>query len=126
MEQTGTQDGPKKRGSRPNSAETIRQIQKMPAVQFVNMSKMFGSFTAVDDLSLDLFKDEIFCFLGHNGAGKTTSLNVLIGKENATRGSVLLNLSGQQLDISEDAQQAQQSMGCCSQHDILFESLTVE
>ena len=56
------------------------------------MTKKFGSFTAVDDLNLNLYKNEIFCFLGHNGAGKTTSLNVLIGKEKASKGSVLLNL----------------------------------
>ena len=81
LEQTAAEDGPRKRRSRPNSAERVQAAPKMPAVQFVNMSKMFGSFTAVDSLNLDLFKDEIFCFLGHNGAGKTTSLNVLIGKE---------------------------------------------
>jgi ABC-type multidrug transport system ATPase subunit len=42
----------------------------------------------VDNLSLDLKRDEIFCFLGHNGAGKTTSLNVLMGKEEPSKGAV--------------------------------------
>ena len=50
------------------------------AIDFCNLTKSFGSFTAVDKLNLQLYKDEIFCFLGHNGAGKTTSLNVLMGK----------------------------------------------
>jgi ABC-type multidrug transport system ATPase subunit len=44
------------------------------------MSKNFGGFVAVNKLNLKLYKDEIFCFLGHNGAGKTTALNVLIGR----------------------------------------------
>ena len=52
------------------------------------MTKKFGSFTAVESLDLDLFKDEIFCFLGHNGAGKTTCLNVLMGKEKPSYGTV--------------------------------------
>jgi ABC-type multidrug transport system ATPase subunit len=81
------------------------------------MTKRFGSFTAVDDLSLSLFKDEIFCFLGHNGAGKTTSLNVLMGKIRPSQGTVKLAFEGGGgqdrheatetiLDIRDDAQQA--------------------
>lgn len=107
------------------------------AVEFTGMTKRFGSFTAVDNLSLNLYKDEIFCFLGHNGAGKTTSLNVLMGKTRPSEGTVKLSFesSGGQnrhkvsetyLDIRDDAQQAQSLMGTCSQHDILFETLSVE
>ena len=78
-------------------------------------------------MNLNLYKDEIFCFLGHNGAGKTTSLNVLMGKEAATEGEVILNIGlGKSLSIAEDMQQAQAMMGTCSQHDILFDTLTVE
>lgn len=91
-------------------------------------------------MSLSLYKDEIFCFLGHNGAGKTTSLNVLMGKMSPTHGTVKIHTdasiserkkhedraSGATLDIREDVQHAQSLMGTCSQHDILFETLTVE
>ena len=56
------------------------------------MTKKFGSFTAVDNLQLQLYNDEIFCFLGHNGAGKTTSLNVLMGNENPSEGTVKIAL----------------------------------
>lgn len=101
------------------------------------MSKKFGSFVAVDDLSLKLYRDEIFCFLGHNGAGKTTSLNVLMGKTRPSSGTVKLSYTTSDdqdhhqnvetiLDIREDAQQAQSLMGTCSQHDILFETLSIE
>jgi ABC-type multidrug transport system ATPase subunit len=55
------------------------------------MCKNYGQFKAVDSLSLNLFKDEIFCFLGHNGAGKTTSLKVLIGQEAPSKGTILIN-----------------------------------
>ena len=110
------------------------------AVEFVNMTKKFGNFTAVDDLTLSLRKDEIFCFLGHNGAGKTTSLNVLMGKTKPSTGTVKLRLLGNSsrvddedqgdtgtvFDFREDAQSAQSLMGTCSQHDILFETLSTE
>lgn len=69
-----------KRGGSRNSSPECSEIEREPAaVRFVDMSKSYGDFTAVDKLNLNLYKDEIFCFLGHNGAGKTTSLNVLIG-----------------------------------------------
>ena len=64
------------------------------------MTKRFGSFVAVNNLNLNLYKNEIFCFLGHNGAGKTTSLNVLMGKEAPSSGTVLLNMNDDEnLDI---------------------------
>jgi len=56
------------------------------------MTKSFGGFVAVNKLNLKLYNDEIFCFLGHNGAGKTTSLNVLIGQLEPTEGTVKINL----------------------------------
>lgn len=117
--------------------EEAMPTPRTPAVEFVGMTKRFGSFTAVDDLSLSLHKDEIFCFLGHNGAGKTTSLNVLMGKVSPSLGTVKLSFeskvgrnhhetSESVLDIRDDAQQAQSLMGTCSQHDTLFETLSVE
>ena len=73
-------------GTTPN----VETTERPAAVEFQNMTKKFGSFIAVDDLSLKLYKDEIFCFLGHNGAGKTTSLNVLMGKMRPNFGTVKL------------------------------------
>lgn len=68
------------------------------------MTKRFGDFNAVDNLNLSLQPGQIFSFLGHNGAGKTTSLNVLIGKLQPTQGTVHLNLNGKQMDIRDDTQ----------------------
>ena len=90
-----------------SSDEDKQRPLKHPAIQFLDMTKRFGSFVAVDSMNLNLYKDEIFCFLGHNGAGKTTSLNVLMGKEQASEGDVVLHTSpGKSLNISEDLQQA--------------------
>lgn len=62
------------------------------AIDFSNMTRRFGSFTAVDKLNLQLARDEIFCFLGHNGAGKTTSLNVLMGKLAPSEGTIKISM----------------------------------
>jgi ABC-2 type transport system ATP-binding protein len=44
-------------------------------IEVRNLSKKFGSFTAVDNISFEVYKGEIFGFLGANGAGKTTAMN---------------------------------------------------
>lgn len=49
-----------------------------------HLTKRFGDFTAVDDLSLDVRKGEIFGFLGANGAGKTTAMRMLCGLSRPT------------------------------------------
>ena len=51
-----------------------------------NLTKQFGSFTAVNNISFDVYKGEIFGFLGANGAGKTTAMKMLIGISNPTSG----------------------------------------
>lgn len=52
-----------------------------------NMSKEFGSTIAVDNLSLEIQDNQIFSLLGHNGAGKTTILNILTGIFEPTKGT---------------------------------------
>ena len=49
-----------------------------------NLTKRFGAFTAVDNISFEVRKGEIFGFLGANGAGKTTAMRMLSGLSNAT------------------------------------------
>ena len=48
-----------------------------PVIEVRNLTKRFGNFTAVNDISFDVAKGEIFGFLGANGAGKTTAMNAL-------------------------------------------------
>ena len=54
-------------------------MNKEKIIQVQNLTKQFGSFTAVKSISFDVYKGEIFGFLGANGAGKTTAMKMLIG-----------------------------------------------
>jgi putrescine transport system ATP-binding protein len=60
-------------------------------VRIANVSKKFGDFTAVDDVSLDIRRGEIFCLLGGSGSGKTTLLRVLAGFETPSAGSIRID-----------------------------------
>lgn len=59
-----------------------------PSIIIKNLLKKFGTLKAVDNISLSLYESEIFCLLGHNGAGKTTAINVLTGMISKTSGLV--------------------------------------
>ncbi|MGA1180681.1 MAG: ABC transporter ATP-binding protein, partial [Marivivens sp.] len=61
-----------------------------PIIQFKNVTKRFGNFTAIDNLSLDIFEREFFALLGPSGCGKTTIMRMLAGFETATEGTILL------------------------------------
>lgn len=62
-----------------------------PFIRFENVSKRFGDFAAVDDLSLDVYEREFFALLGASGCGKTTLLRMLGGFERPTSGRILLD-----------------------------------
>ena len=66
-----------------------------PLIQFRNVTKRFGDFTAIDDLTLDIFEREFFALLGPSGCGKTTLMRMLAGFEDVTEGTILL--SGQDI-----------------------------
>ena len=70
--------------------------QAKPLIQFQNVTKRFGSFTAIDDLSLDIYEREFFALLGPSGCGKTTMMRMLAGFETPTEGHILL--AGQDID----------------------------
>jgi len=59
-----------------------------PFIKIKNITKKFGDFVAVDDVSLDIYKGELFCLLGASGAGKTTFLRMLAGFEKPTSGTI--------------------------------------
>ncbi len=62
-----------------------------PYISFENITKRFGDFTAVDNLSLDIYEREFFALLGASGCGKSTLLRMLAGFEEPTSGRILLD-----------------------------------
>lgn len=61
-----------------------------PLIQFQNVTKRFGDFTAIDDLTVDIFEKEFFALLGPSGCGKTTMMRMLAGFETPSDGQILL------------------------------------
>ena len=62
-----------------------------PFVQIRNVTKKFGAFVAVDNVSLDIYQGELFCLLGGSGSGKSTLLRMLAGFETPTSGQILID-----------------------------------
>src|ERR1700685_4647045 len=60
-------------------------------VQLERITKKFGDFNAVDDVSLKIYKGEIFCLLGASGCGKTTLLRMMGGFETPTSGKIFID-----------------------------------
>ncbi|WP_293451166.1 ABC transporter ATP-binding protein [Planktotalea sp.] len=67
-----------------------------PLIQFQNVTKRFGDFTAIDDLTLDIFEKEFFALLGPSGCGKTTMMRMLGGFETVTNGTI--KIAGQDMN----------------------------
>ncbi|HCB63224.1 MAG TPA: ABC transporter [Bacteroidales bacterium] len=85
------------------------------------LTKKFGSFTAVDHLTFTVKQGEIFGFLGANGAGKTTAMRMLCGLSKPTSGTGLV--AG--FDIAHQSEQVKKSIGYMSQKFALYEDLKV-
>ncbi|MEW9918069.1 ABC transporter ATP-binding protein [Marimonas sp. MJW-29] len=66
-----------------------------PLIRFQNVTKRFGEFVAIDDLTLDIFEKEFFALLGPSGCGKTTMMRMLAGFETVTEGKI--ELAGQDI-----------------------------
>ncbi len=62
-----------------------------PYISIEGVTKRFGDFTAVDDVTLNIYKNELFCLLGGSGCGKSTLLRMLAGFETATEGRILID-----------------------------------
>jgi ABC-2 type transport system ATP-binding protein len=86
------------------------------------LTKKFGDFTAVDHISFDVHKGEVFGFLGANGAGKTTAMRMLCGLSLPTSGKA--TVAG--FDVYKKNEKIKKSIGYMSQKFSLYEDLTVK
>lgn len=93
------------------------------AVQMHGITKVFGTFKALDSVDLDVRKQSVHAILGENGAGKSTLMNVLYGLYSADEGEVFLN--GKHVDISNPNDAIAQGIGMVHQHFMLVDNFTV-
>ena len=89
-------------------------------IRIENLTKVYGSVRAVENLSLEVRSGEIFGFLGPNGAGKTTTIRILTDLSKPTSGTVMLN----GLDVATMAPKAKKEFGVVQQHMSLDRELT--
>lgn len=94
---------------------------KEVVIKTENLSKHFGDFIAVNDISFEVESGEIFGFLGANGAGKTTAMRMLCGLSKPTSGKA--TIAG--YDIYKDTENIKKNIGYMSQRFSLYEDLTV-
>ncbi|MFB3894369.1 MAG: ABC transporter ATP-binding protein [Phycisphaerae bacterium] len=99
-----------------------RNAKSEVAVSVTDLVKRFGHFTAVNRISFEVGRGEIFGFLGPNGAGKSTTIRMLCGILAPTAGGG--TVAG--LDIRTQAEEIKQNIGYMSQRFSLYEDLTVE
>ena len=93
----------------------------MNPLEVRGLTRRFGAFTAVDDVSFEVRKGEIFGFLGSNGAGKSTTIRMLCGLLRPTSGTAFVG----GVDVARDPEGVKQRIGYMSQRFSLYELLTV-
>ena len=102
------------------SQSTRSSREAVPAIELIDLCKTFGTFKAVDQLSLSVLSGEIFGMLGPNGSGKTTTINMLSGLSVPTSGEV--RVMG--YDVRHQARAVRQILGAVPQETALYEELT--
>jgi ABC-2 type transport system ATP-binding protein len=93
-----------------------------PVVELDGLTRKFGGFTAVDQISLAVNRGEVFGFLGPNGAGKSTTIRMLCGLLSPTSGRGMV--AG--YDLAREAESVKRNIGYMSQKFSLYDDLTVE
>ncbi|MGH9308459.1 MAG: ATP-binding cassette domain-containing protein [Vicinamibacterales bacterium] len=94
----------------------------MNTIEVRGLTRKFGAFVAVDNLSFDVARGEIFGFLGSNGAGKSTTIRMLCGLLKPTSGSATVG----GIDVTRDPEGVKARIGYMSQRFSLYELLTVD
>jgi ABC-2 type transport system ATP-binding protein len=95
-------------------------MENKPIIQVQNLTKMFGKFTAVDDISFTVKKSEVFGLLGPNGAGKSTTLRVLSTLARPTKGTATIG----GYDIVKNDNEVRKLIGIVSEKMIMYNRLT--
>lgn len=90
-------------------------------IKVEKLTKRFGEFVAVDQISMDVGRGQIFGFLGANGAGKTTAIKMLSGLLQPTAGKALVN----GFDVYTEPEKIKRNIGYMSQRFSLYDDLTV-
>lgn len=91
-------------------------------IEITNVTKKYGNFTAVDDISFTIQNGEIIGFLGPNGAGKSTTMNMITGYIEPTEGTIIVN----GYDIQKKPQKAKKQIGYMPEGVPLYQDLTVK
>ncbi|MDH5398720.1 MAG: ATP-binding cassette domain-containing protein, partial [Cyclobacteriaceae bacterium] len=91
------------------------------SIEVTDLTKKFGVFTAVDNITFSVSKGEIFGFLGANGAGKSTAMRMLCGLLRPTSGTG--TVAG--FDVIRESEKIKKRIGYMSQRFSLYEDLTV-
>lgn len=92
-----------------------------PIIQINHLSKSFGNVKAVQDLSFHVKTGELFAFLGINGAGKSTTINIMCGQLSKDSGSVVINAH----DLDKDMDFIKSELGVVFQSSVLDSALSV-
>lgn len=98
-----------------------KMIEKEIVIKTDKLTKKFGDFVAVSEITFEVFKGEIFGFLGANGAGKTTAMKMLIGISKPSSGNATIG----GFDVYKETEKIKKSIGYMSQKFSLYEDLTV-
>lgn len=101
----------------------IDKEQSRVGIRIDRLHKVYsrGNNHALKGLSVNFYEDEISAFLGHNGAGKSTTMHLLTGLYKPTSGSAKIN----DLDIAYSMDEIRKSLGFVPQHNVLFPGMTV-
>ena len=89
-------------------------------LELINITKKFGSFTAVDNINLKVNSGDFFGFLGQNGAGKTTTIKMISGLYTATSGQIIIDGN----DIVKEPIKAKTLIGYIPDQPFIYEKLT--
>jgi ATP-binding cassette subfamily A (ABC1) protein 1 len=99
-------------------------IEEEPGIVIDKLHKVYsrGKNHALKGLTVNFYQNEISAFLGHNGAGKSTTMHLLIGLYKPSAGTAKIN----GLDISQSMDTIRKSLGFVPQHNVLFDNMTVQ